>query len=551
MGLEDGRIPDSSLSASSEYNSWHGAKNARLNNNRGATVWMAAKHVAGEYIQVDLGEKFVLTGVATQGRNKTDYPQYISKYYVGYSSDGKNFHNVTDNSGKLVMFRGYNHASANNLPAINARYFRLYTHEWVRKVCTQLELYGCQVRNCLTENGGCSEKCIQVNEGVVMCGCNKPGYKLVHGVCQDIDECTEDRPCDHNCKNTNGSYVCSCRNGYTLGRDGKSCDDINECRGNHTCDQLCYNTPGSYRCRCKPGYKFGPDSLSRKCIDIDECTAGTSGCEHLCNNTIGSFKCSCRHGYKLGLDRKSCAAATTTAVSRGTTTKERKTTTATSTTTATTTTTAAAPRGTTTKERKTTTTETTTVFAIVFVVVYVNVVDFVMLLDRIHINECQYPYSHKCEQICLNKNGGYTCKCRQGYTLAQDGYGCDDINECKKNNGHCSDNCTNTIGSYICTCPNGFKLKLDDRTCEDVNECQQNNGGCLHFCKNEVGKYRCECRAGYRLMSDGYSCKDIDECAEISPCDAISMNCVNTVPSYRCDCKPGFEPMSGNSAACQ
>ena len=41
------------------------------------------------------------------------------------------------------------------------------------------------------------------------------------------------------------------------------------------------------------------------------------------------------------------------------------------------------------------------------------------------INECQRPYSHKCEQICLNNDGGYSCKCRQGYVLAQDGYGCD------------------------------------------------------------------------------------------------------------------------------
>jgi hypothetical protein len=32
--------------------SWHGVKYARLNNNKGATVWMAAKNVAGEYLQV-------------------------------------------------------------------------------------------------------------------------------------------------------------------------------------------------------------------------------------------------------------------------------------------------------------------------------------------------------------------------------------------------------------------------------------------------------------------------------------------------------------------
>lgn len=53
-------------------------------------------------IKVDLGEIHVLTGVATQGREGR-FEQYISKYYVGYSSDGKNFQNLTDERGNLVV----------------------------------------------------------------------------------------------------------------------------------------------------------------------------------------------------------------------------------------------------------------------------------------------------------------------------------------------------------------------------------------------------------------------------------------------------------------
>ena len=33
----------------------------------------------------------------------------------------------------------------------------------------------------------------------------------------DIDEC-ESSPCDHNCRNTEGSYTCSCNPGYSLSR---------------------------------------------------------------------------------------------------------------------------------------------------------------------------------------------------------------------------------------------------------------------------------------------------------------------------------------------
>ena len=44
----------------------------------------------------------------------------------------------------------------------------------------------------------------------------------IHDV--DINECTElTHSCDHNCNNTEGSYTCSCRDGYLLDGDGRGC----------------------------------------------------------------------------------------------------------------------------------------------------------------------------------------------------------------------------------------------------------------------------------------------------------------------------------------
>ena len=41
----------------------------------------------------------------------------------------------------------------------------------------------------------------------------------------DINECTmSSNPCDQNCTNNNGSFVCSCTNGYVLDDDQRSCD---------------------------------------------------------------------------------------------------------------------------------------------------------------------------------------------------------------------------------------------------------------------------------------------------------------------------------------
>ena len=40
----------------------------------------------------------------------------------------------------------------------------------------------------------------------------------------DIDECTQGKAeCQHICNNTNGSYFCSCKDGYTLNSNGKNC----------------------------------------------------------------------------------------------------------------------------------------------------------------------------------------------------------------------------------------------------------------------------------------------------------------------------------------
>ena len=44
----------------------------------------------------------------------------------------------------------------------------------------------------------------------------------------DIDECAlRISGCKQQCTNTNGSYYCTCRNGFSLQNDNKSCKGIN------------------------------------------------------------------------------------------------------------------------------------------------------------------------------------------------------------------------------------------------------------------------------------------------------------------------------------
>ena len=72
----------------------------------------------------------------------------------------------------------------------------------------------------------------------------------------DINECAVNKTChkDATCANTNGSYTCTCKQGYS--GNGKQCENNNECKRN-PCSSLanCTNTPGSYYCGpCPKGY---------------------------------------------------------------------------------------------------------------------------------------------------------------------------------------------------------------------------------------------------------------------------------------------------------
>ena len=47
----------------------------------------------------------------------------------------------------------------------------------------------------------------------------------MHNDCTDIDECASNSSgCQDICSNTDGSFECSCRRGYTLGSNGRLCN---------------------------------------------------------------------------------------------------------------------------------------------------------------------------------------------------------------------------------------------------------------------------------------------------------------------------------------
>ena len=83
LGIEDGRIPDEMLYASSEYNAVFAAYNARLN--RPYYVWAPATVDANQYIGAHLDGVKMLSGVVLQGREQSD--EWVTKFKVAYKDD--------------------------------------------------------------------------------------------------------------------------------------------------------------------------------------------------------------------------------------------------------------------------------------------------------------------------------------------------------------------------------------------------------------------------------------------------------------------------------
>ena len=96
--MENGEIPDGQLSASSEWDANHSARQGRLNFKAvpgKAGSWSATTSDVNQWLQVDLGTQYTkVTRVATQGRN--GYSQWVTKYALQYSNDGVNFQYYTE-----------------------------------------------------------------------------------------------------------------------------------------------------------------------------------------------------------------------------------------------------------------------------------------------------------------------------------------------------------------------------------------------------------------------------------------------------------------------
>ena len=92
LGVEDGRVPDPLMRASSFYNYYCAPFNARLNRRRHGRLggaWCAKRRDRRQWLQIDFGALTKVCRVATQGRQNS--AQWVKSYYIKYSRNGYKF----------------------------------------------------------------------------------------------------------------------------------------------------------------------------------------------------------------------------------------------------------------------------------------------------------------------------------------------------------------------------------------------------------------------------------------------------------------------------
>ncbi|XP_057689541.1 epithelial discoidin domain-containing receptor 1 isoform X2 [Corythoichthys intestinalis] len=151
LGMEDGSILDSDITASSAWSDSTEAKHARLSTGEGDGAWCPKGPVfpgGSEYLQVDLRKLHFLALVGTQGRHADGHGQeFVRSYRLRYSRDGVKWITWKDRWGQEVVSGNdntYDIVLKDLGPPIVARMVRFYPlADRVMSVCLRVELYGC------------------------------------------------------------------------------------------------------------------------------------------------------------------------------------------------------------------------------------------------------------------------------------------------------------------------------------------------------------------------------------------------------------------------
>jgi cysteine-rich repeat protein len=153
----------------------------------------------------------------------------------------------------------------------------------------------------LDEGEACDDKNTVKGDGCTACAV-EAGFKCDNSAppskCADIDECTTNTDNCSNlaaCKNTTGSFTCTCPGGYSTTDGGVTCNDKDECKlntDNCAANATCSNKPGSFSCTCNDGY-WGNGAT---CSPNPSITSFTADYGRTCSGSTVTFSATFKNG---------------------------------------------------------------------------------------------------------------------------------------------------------------------------------------------------------------------------------------------------------------
>ncbi|XP_025247258.1 coagulation factor V [Theropithecus gelada] len=154
LGMENGKIGNKQITASSFKKSWWGDYwepfRARLNAQGRVNAWQAKANNNKQWLEIDLLKIKKITAITTQGCKSLSSEMYVKSYAIHYSDQGvewkpyrlkssmvdKIFEGNTNTKGHVKNF--FN-------PPIISRFIRVIPKTWNQSIALRLELFGCDV----------------------------------------------------------------------------------------------------------------------------------------------------------------------------------------------------------------------------------------------------------------------------------------------------------------------------------------------------------------------------------------------------------------------
>ncbi|KAM8934053.1 contactin-associated protein-like 5 [Pelodytes ibericus] len=160
-------LPQTAFDSSSQLFSTQSHSHAKLNSRDGAGGWSPLESNTKQWLQIDLGERFDITGAATQGRFGSS--DWVTRYTVMLSDTGRNwkpYHH--DNS--ILVFPGNTNADGviqhKFQHSIKARFLRFVPLEWnpSGKIGMRIEVFGCTYKSDVADFDGRSSLLYRFNQ---------------------------------------------------------------------------------------------------------------------------------------------------------------------------------------------------------------------------------------------------------------------------------------------------------------------------------------------------------------------------------------------------